>query len=200
MYHPFDQLAKNLLRDALTRACTAETEVEVLAATQKIDVFSVPDPAAAVWGLALCVVVLVELPRTRETLLLRLLGKGRLFSQALADLARLPDDAWERSVATPLLVHFRLDRHEHPTHEEDTVSAEIRAWFEDYERKVRSEERAATRQGSAACCCDCWAPGSASCRRRPSPASKRPTSRTSSGGAIASSMPRPSPRSSTAKP
>ena len=245
MHQPFDQLAKNLLRDALSRACTAETEVEVLAATQKIDVYTAPDPAraaerahmgllgelaaqpslfepfhdtptlrqlrrcinkqhtwhhelerraraagsaavdpvrgrpaadevpfpmlvvistgkpatvlaaygcewvspgvyqAAGWGLALRIVVLAELPRTTETLLLRLLGRGRVFTHALADLARLPDDAWERSVVTPLLVHFRLDRHEHPTHEEDTVSAEIRAWFEDYERKVRSEARAA---------------------------------------------------------
>src|SRR5262245_55109407 len=40
-----DQFTKNLLRDALSRASAAETEVEVLAATQKIDVYSVPDPA-----------------------------------------------------------------------------------------------------------------------------------------------------------
>src|SRR3712207_7065608 len=38
---------------------------------------------------SLCVVVLVELPPTRETLLLRLLGTGRVFGQALADLAKL---------------------------------------------------------------------------------------------------------------
>jgi hypothetical protein len=96
---------------------------------------------AAVWGLALRVVVLAELPPTPETLLLRLLGRGRVFSQALADLAKLPDDAWERSVATPLLVHFQLGSHEHPTHEEDDVSAEIRAWFEEHQRKVRDEAR-----------------------------------------------------------
>ncbi|HWO18489.1 MAG TPA: hypothetical protein VNO30_06920, partial [Kofleriaceae bacterium] len=47
MYQPFDQFAKSLLRDALCRACTAETEVEVLAATQKIDVYTTPDPARA---------------------------------------------------------------------------------------------------------------------------------------------------------
>ena len=243
VHHRFDHLAKNILRDALSRACTAETEVEVLAATQKIDVFTIPDPARAaerarmgllgelaaqpclfepfhdtptlrqlrrclnkqhtwhhelerrarsaagaaaaepgrdkpaagempfpvlvvigpgipetvldaygcksvspgvyhaVWGLALRIVAISELPRTRETLLLRLLGKGRLFKQALADLADLPGDAWEQSVATPLLVHFQLGSHEHPTTEEDNVSAEIRAWFEDYQRKLRSEGR-----------------------------------------------------------
>jgi hypothetical protein len=32
------------LRHALSRACASEIEVEVLAATQKIDVYSVPDP------------------------------------------------------------------------------------------------------------------------------------------------------------
>jgi hypothetical protein len=47
MHNRDDQFAKNVLRDALSRACAAETEVEVLAATQKIDVYSVPDPARA---------------------------------------------------------------------------------------------------------------------------------------------------------
>jgi hypothetical protein len=209
VHHLFDQFTKNLLRDALSRACAAETEVEVLAATQKIDVYVTPDPARAaerarmgllgelaeqpclfepfrdtptlrqirrclnkqhtwhheferrararagggsssaepgrarppdevpfpalvvigpgqpqtvlgaygckpaspgvyhaVWGLALRVVVISELPRTQETLLLRLLGRGRSFREALADLAALPGDAWEQSVAAPLLVHF----------------------------------------------------------------------------------------------
>src|SRR5215218_9274053 len=47
MHNRSDQFAKNVLRDALSRASAAETEVEVLAATQKIDVYSVPDPARA---------------------------------------------------------------------------------------------------------------------------------------------------------
>jgi hypothetical protein len=242
MHNRSDQLAKNILRDALSRASTAETEVEVLAATQKIDVFSVPDPAReakraemgllgelsaepsmfepfrgtpglrhvrsclrkqltwhhelerrartatgspaaattpeapasetvpfpalvvispgraetvleaygcklvraglydAVPGLVMRLVVLAELPRTRETLLLRLLATGRALREALADLAALPDGAWEKSIATPLLVHFRLGiTNDTVTHEEDDVSAEIRAWFEDYEQKLRSE-------------------------------------------------------------
>jgi hypothetical protein len=201
-----DQFAKNILREALSRASTPETEVEVLAATQKIDVYCVPDPAReaeraemgllgelsaeptlfepfrgtpnlrrvrrcickqltwhhelerrlraaaglsdadaesdedavespsrlpmpaivvispglpetvldaygctrvipgvyhAVWGLSLRVVVLAELPRARQTLLLRLLGSGRLLREALFDLAALPEEAWEKSIATP---------------------------------------------------------------------------------------------------
>lgn len=243
MHNRDDQFAKNILRDALSRACAPETEVEVLAATQKIDVYSVPDPARAaerarmgllgelsaepslfepfhdtpslgkvrrcinkhhtwhhelerrarvaagsppadtdlaesaqgavrfpalvvigpgrpetvldaygckpvrpgvyhaVWGLALRVVVLAELPRTRETLLLRLLGAKRLLREALADLAALPDDAWEKTIATPLLVHFQLENNEHATDKENDVSAEIQAWFKDYQQKLRNEAR-----------------------------------------------------------
>jgi hypothetical protein len=232
-----DQLSKNILRDALSRASTAETEVEVLAATQRIDVYAVPDPAReaergemgllgwlsaepslfevfrntpslarvrdclrkqltwhhelgrrarassgqvaeedasadvpetvpfpwlavigpglpetvldlygckavrlgvyeAIAGLQMRVVVLAELPRARDTLLLRLLGSGRVLREALADLAALPEDAWERSVTTPLLLHFGLIQDGLPAAgEEETVSEEIRAWYEDYQRK-----------------------------------------------------------------
>ncbi|WP_437761255.1 hypothetical protein WMF27_05760 [Sorangium sp. So ce281] len=84
--------------------------------------------------------MLAELPRTRATLLLRLLGSGRLLSEALADLALLPDDAWEKSIVQPLLVHFRLGTEE-PIDEDDEVSAEIRAWVEEYEQKLRAEAR-----------------------------------------------------------
>ncbi|WP_441288622.1 hypothetical protein ACSRUE_42945 [Sorangium sp. KYC3313] len=242
MHNRSDQFAKSLLRDGLSLASTAQTEVEVLAATQKIDVFSMPDPAReaerarmgllgelsaepslfepfhrtpslrqvrqclrkqltwhhelerraraaagsvvpnedvdappqpavdfpalvvigpgrpetvldayrcepaqpgvyhAVPGLVTRVVVLAELPRTRSTLLLRLLGSGRLLHEALADLALLPDDAWEKGIARPLLIHFRLGTEE-PIDEEDEVSAEIRAWVEEYEQKLRAEAR-----------------------------------------------------------
>jgi hypothetical protein len=240
-----DHLSKNILRDALSRASTSETEVEVLAATQRIDVYAVPDPARAaergqmgllgwlseepslfepfrntpslarvrhclrkqltwhhelerraraaagkaeedadadapsvvpfpwlviispgrpetvldvygckevrrgvyeaVAGLASRVVVLTELRRERESLLLRLLGTGRLLGAALADLSALPPDAWERSIATPLLLHFGLASDGPPAaNEEDDVSEEIRAWYEDYQRqqeKLRADER-----------------------------------------------------------
>jgi hypothetical protein len=250
MHNLSDQLGKNLLRDALSRATSAETEVEVLAATQKIDVYCVPDPAReaeraemgwlgelcatptifepyrntpnlrlgrhclrkqltwhhelerranaqarsqaaavappqedtdaqptvpfpelvivspgrpdtlleaydfqqarpglyrAVPGLAMWVMVLAEVPRTRETLLLRLLGSGRILREALADLAGLSEDAWEKSVATPLLLHFRIGIDQAPaTSPEDDVSAEIRAWYEQYQQnqqKLRNEAR-----------------------------------------------------------
>jgi hypothetical protein len=265
MHHWHDQFTKNMLLEALGRVSAAETEVEVLAATQKIDLYTVPDPARAteraelgllgelaaepslfepfhdtptlrkvrrclnkqltwhhelerraragpggagrgragrggtrrgsasrkaagpednagrgsasrkaagpevplpalvvigpgvpatvldaygcrptqpgiyqaVLGLALRVVAQAELPRTRATLLLRLLGKGKVLRAALADLAKLPADARERGIAMPLLVHFQLAASESPASKEDDVSAEIRAWFEEYERKQR---------------------------------------------------------------
>jgi hypothetical protein len=86
-------------------------------------------------GLRWRLVVLVELPRTPETLLLRLLGKGRMLREALDDLKALPDETWEKSIAEPLLLHFQLKAAESATGEEDEVSAEIQAWYEDYQRK-----------------------------------------------------------------
>ena len=238
----FDQFAKNILRDALARASSAEQEVEVVGAPQKIDVYCVPDPARDAeraqmgllgelgrepslfepfhntptlrevrrcvckqhtWhgelerraraalgststtneadadtpdapfpalvivgpgrpvtvlqsygceraepgiyrtgrGLGLCVVVLSELPRTRATLLLRLLGSGRVLSEALSELSEMPEVAWERRVAMPLVVLFRLWIEEPATQQEENVSAEIQAWFEDYQQKLRAEGR-----------------------------------------------------------
>jgi hypothetical protein len=96
------------------------------------------------------IVVLAELPRTRETLLLRLLGAGRLFKEALTDLSALPADAWEESIAAPLVIHFRLTSQGKAGAKEDDVSVEIRAWFEDFQRKLRDEGRRKGRVEEAA--------------------------------------------------
>ena len=62
-----------------------------------------------------------------------------------ADLSALPGGAWERSIATPLLLHFGLVSDGPPAaNEEDDVSEEIRVWYEDYQRKqekLRADER-----------------------------------------------------------
>lgn len=239
MHNQADHFAKNLTRDSLSRASLAETEVEVMAATQKIDIYSVPDPARAsqraemgllgalsaepaifepyrktptlrlvrqclrkqlTWfhelerraraarggkptvavpsedeeaeppnvpfpalvivspgrpetaldllgflpeqqgvyrnapGFGMRIVILAELPRTRATLMLRLLGSGQVFRRALADLDALPPGAWEKSVATPLLVHFRCRIDDEPAPQEDEMNADIRAWWEEYQR------------------------------------------------------------------
>jgi hypothetical protein len=53
-------------------------------------------------------VVVNQLPRARDTLLLRLLGAGSVLRQAIAELEVLPADAPERMLALPILVRLRL--------------------------------------------------------------------------------------------
>ncbi|HSN87437.1 MAG TPA: hypothetical protein VL025_11800 [Thermoanaerobaculia bacterium] len=57
---------------------------------------------------ALRLIVVSELPRTRDTLMLRLMGAGRVLSNAIADLERLPEDAWERNISLPVLLDLRF--------------------------------------------------------------------------------------------
>lgn len=249
MHNQFDQYTKNLFREALSHACRLpQTEVEVFAATQRIDVYATPDPALAgnrkemgllgelaskpslyeafsstpnlkrarrcinkqlTWyhelelqaraakrkdkpkdtradleeddddmeaapfpqlvmvspgrpvrvldsymgretqagvyrlvpGLNTYVVVAMELPRTRHTLMLRLAGQGRVLYEAVEDLKKLPDDAWERCVAKPVLIRFQLDVTRSVREEGADMTAEMQAWFEDYQRTLRDEGR-----------------------------------------------------------
>jgi hypothetical protein len=53
-------------------------------------------------------VVVSELPVTRDTLLVRLLGAGSTLKEAIAELQALPADAPERRLALPVLVRLRL--------------------------------------------------------------------------------------------
>jgi hypothetical protein len=53
-------------------------------------------------------VVVSELPMTRDTLLVRLLGAGSTLKQAIAELQALPTDAAERRLALPVLLRLRL--------------------------------------------------------------------------------------------
>jgi hypothetical protein len=54
-------------------------------------------------------VVVSELPVARDTLLLRLLGAGRVLQQAIAELKALGADAPERTLALPILLRLRLE-------------------------------------------------------------------------------------------
>jgi hypothetical protein len=53
-------------------------------------------------------VVVNELPVTRETLLVRLLGAGAVLKQAIAELKELQAEAPERTLALPILLRLRL--------------------------------------------------------------------------------------------
>jgi hypothetical protein len=60
-------------------------------------------------------VVVSELPEDRSTLLLRLLGAGRVLRRAIAELKALPEGAPARSLALPILVKLRLEVSAAPT-------------------------------------------------------------------------------------
>jgi len=60
-------------------------------------------------GLQLKLAVVTELPRSRETLFVRLMGRGAVFQHALDDLVALPPGSWERIVALPVLLGLRYD-------------------------------------------------------------------------------------------
>jgi hypothetical protein len=86
--------------------------------------------------------VLSELPTTRETLLLRLLGSGRTLRGAIAELVALPEGAWERAIAEPWLVRLRF---EVPTEtsarsvEEEELIVEIQKWYAELKQEIRQE-------------------------------------------------------------
>jgi hypothetical protein len=101
-----------------------------------------PGVYAAAPGLELSVVVIAELPRVRGTVILRLAGRESQVLEAIEDLAALPDDAWEKSIVGPLLVHFRPELVARAVIEEGyKVSTEIQQWFEGYKRQLRNEGR-----------------------------------------------------------
>jgi hypothetical protein len=54
------------------------------------------------------IVVISELPRTRDTLLVRLMGAGPTLVRAITEVRALPADAPERRLALPILVRLRL--------------------------------------------------------------------------------------------
>jgi len=53
-------------------------------------------------------IVVSELPKTRATLLLRIMGAGRVFHDAISELMALPTDAPERRLALPIMLRLRL--------------------------------------------------------------------------------------------
>jgi hypothetical protein len=106
---------------------------------------SVPGVFEAPPGFGLHVVVLSALPRTRRTLLLRLLGAGRTFLGALQELRVLPTDAWEVRVARPWLVRYQLEiralnRAERTAEEEAIMGAQD--LYEQWEREILQRGKA----------------------------------------------------------
>jgi hypothetical protein len=96
--------------------------------------------AASGWRIRLA--VLADLPRSRDTLLLRLLGSASVRRQAARELVVLPLDAWEAVIALPwlarLLFEVPAQAAELPADERDFIM-ETREWFEQLQRQLREE-------------------------------------------------------------
>jgi hypothetical protein len=95
---------------------------------------------------AVGVVVLRELPRERDTLLLRLMGTGAVLQEALAELGRLPKDAWERQVAMPALIATRMQIPQDDMSEEErayvmSIDSVYEQWEQQVTEKAREQER-----------------------------------------------------------
>jgi hypothetical protein len=88
-----------------------------------------------------------ELPRERDTLLVRLMGAGEVLRQVVADLRGLPVGAWERRAAMSAVLALRAISVEiiEPTAEEAerTVSATqlYNEWYEKIHNEVVREGR-----------------------------------------------------------
>lgn len=92
---------------------------------------------------AMAVVVLSEVPRRRDTLLLRLMGRGRVLEEAITDLKALPDDAAERDVALAPLValRFAIRQDPTPTDEERAFLMTTQEMYEQWEQGVTARGR-----------------------------------------------------------
>jgi hypothetical protein len=100
-------------------------------------------------GYGLGWVSLRDLPRTRQTLLLRLMsGAGPVFRSALEDLKNLPGDAWENEAAEEMLV-ARCDEMAQAgagSEEEQDFLMSTKEVYQRWECRVRGEGRTEARQ------------------------------------------------------
>jgi hypothetical protein len=91
---------------------------------------------------ALGVVALREVPRTRETLLLRLMSAGAVLEEAIAELLRLPMDAWEREIVLPELVALRIELPQDTKDDEEReFIMSTQALYEHWKQHYREEGR-----------------------------------------------------------
>ncbi|MBX7193738.1 MAG: DUF4351 domain-containing protein [Sandaracinaceae bacterium] len=87
------------------------------------------------------VVVTSELPVTRGTLLLRLMGAGTTLVRAVRETRALPENAWERrpAMAALTVLRSRIDSLDPP---ETELAMEINETYEQWEERVKSAARA----------------------------------------------------------
>jgi hypothetical protein len=161
VWERYGQLAKKIIDRAVGAHGTLRIEHEVpIADAQSGDVYFVPEPgkdaerALLGWlGRITCEPCLLEMlqrtpgpvdTRKRDTLLLRLLGRGRVLQEAVEDLKALPRDAPEREVAMPPLVALRFEVKEDPEADDEARDflMATRDLYEEWEIRVKAEGRA----------------------------------------------------------
>jgi hypothetical protein len=87
-------------------------------------------------------VVASELPRERDTLLLRLMGTGPCIRDALTELAALPAETRERAIAGPVLLRYRIEILKEPanrTSEDEEFLMSTQEIFEAWERETEAK-------------------------------------------------------------
>jgi hypothetical protein len=89
------------------------------------------------------IVAIGELPRTRDTILLRLLGNHRVRTQAIRDLDALPEGAWEKQLAGQWLMRIYSELPDPVTLAggEREFTMDIREWHAEYMRNVKAQFR-----------------------------------------------------------
>jgi hypothetical protein len=90
------------------------------------------------------IVVADQLPRDRSTILVRIMAAGTVLPHAIADLAALPADAHERTVAEQILVHLHhaLGKKPSRTPEEEEFIVRMQSTWEKAREKGRTEANA----------------------------------------------------------
>jgi transcription termination factor NusB len=87
------------------------------------------------------IVVIHQLPRTLETLWLRLLGRGRVLQQAVTEVLALPDGASQRAAALQLLVSWKISIEITSAEEEQEVVMALSQAYLEWELKTKQEGR-----------------------------------------------------------
>ena len=96
---------------------------------------------------SLYIVVARQLPKTPETVLLRLLGRGVTLREAIRELATRPEHARAWRVIEPVLVAFRLAIPQDSLEEEDMEALrELEAIYADWEQRLKEEAHQAGEQ------------------------------------------------------
>ena len=89
------------------------------------------------------IIVLNQLPKTSETLWLRLLGKGKVQGQAISEILALPKDEPLRSIALQLLANWKIALDYSGINEEGELPMQLTQayleWEEETKRKGREE-------------------------------------------------------------